>query len=357
MKILSLQNTDFTDKITEYCISDIKKPLLIQGDALSVLMNMPDSSIDCVMTSPPYWQQREYESGGLGQEASRDQYISSLLEICAEIKRVLKDHGSFWLNLNDTYSKKQLSAVPWRVAIALMDEQGWILRNSVIWNKLKGGMNSSTDRLSNIHENIFHFVKKPTGYYYNVDAIRSNPRKTLVKNGAVISATGVSGVRYKRRVELSTALSDKEKEEAFIALDDILKDISTGKVSDFRMVIRDQHRTTHSNSEKLSGRARELRDKGFYFLKYNPKGSKPSDIWEIAPEDAHKRDSHFAPYPEGVCIIPLLSTCPNNGVVLDPFVGTGTTTAVAYKLGFKSIGIDLSKTYLKTAKNRTEPKN
>lgn len=354
MKILSQQDTGLSDLIAHYCISNEKKPLLIQGDALSILKKIPDQSIDCVMTSPPYWQQREYESGGLGQENTREQYIVSLLEICSQIKRVLKDTGSFWLNLNDTYSKKQLSAIPWRVAITLMDEQGWTLRNSIIWNKLKGGMNSSTDRLSNIHENIFHFVKKASGYYYNVDAIRSNPRQTVVKNGAVISATGVSGVRYKRRIELSTALNEEEKINAFSSLDSILKDVSNGKISDFRMVIRDQHRATHSDSEKLSGRARELRDKGFYFLKYNPKGSKPSDVWEIAPEDAHKRGSHFAPYPEDVCIIPILSTCPSNGIVLDPFVGTGTTTAVAYKLGFKSIGVDLSKAYLRSAKKRTE---
>lgn len=355
MNILSPKNAALiTSNFTKYSLSDEKKPLLIHGDALSTLKGLPDNSIDCVMTSPPYWMQREYESGGLGQEDTKEKYISSLLEICFQIKRTLKENGSFWLNLNDTYSKKQLAGIPWRVAIALMDEQDWILRNSVIWNKLKGGMNSSIDRLNNIHENIFHFVKNPSGYYYNVDAIRSDPRKTLVRNGVVVSATGVTGVKYKRRIELSTTLDDKEKQSAFSALESILKDVSEGKLSDFRMVIRGHHRTTHSDSEKLSGRARELRDKGYYFLKYHPKGSKPSDVWEIAPEDAQKRGTHFAPYPEGVCMIPILSTCPKNGLVLDPFSGTGTTVSVAYRLGFKSIGIDLSKDYLRSTQKRIE---
>ena len=214
-------------------------------------------------------------------------------------------------------------------------------------------MDSSKDRLNNIHENIFHFVKNAK-YYYNIDAIRTTSRKASIKNGAVVSATGITGVNYKRRIELSTTLSDEEKNLAFTALENILEEIAKNKISDFRMVIRGQHRITHSDSEKISGRARELRDKGFYFLKYHPKGSKPSDVWEIPPEDAQKRGAHFAPYPEEVCIIPILSTCPPNGIVLDPFVGTGTTTAVACKLGYRSIGIDISKSYLNIAEKRVK---
>ena len=122
-----------------------------------------------------------------------------------------------------------------------------------------------------------------------------------------------------------------------------------GKLADFRMVIRRQQRTTHSDSTLLSGRAKELRDKGFYFLKYHPNGSKPSDIWDIMPEDTQGREDHFAPYPEDLCKIPLLATCPPDGIALDPFCGTGTTNLVAYRLGRKSIGIDISSRYLQHA--------
>jgi site-specific DNA-methyltransferase (adenine-specific) len=87
-------------------------------------------------------------------------------------------------------------------------------------------------------------------------------------------------------------------------------------------------------------------------LRYHPEGSKPRDVWDILPEDTQKRDGHFAPYPEDLCKIPLLATCPQDGIVLDPFCGTGTTMLAALKLGRKSIGIELSQEYLNIAKRR-----
>jgi site-specific DNA-methyltransferase (adenine-specific) len=118
------------------------------------------------------------------------------------------------------------------------------------------------------------------------------------------------------------------------------------------MIIRGQQRTTHSDSEKVSGRAKELKEKGYYFLRYHPNGSKPSDVWDIMPEGSQKRKSHFAPYPEDLCRIPILATCPEEGLVLDPFCGTGTTMLVARKLGRQSVGIDLSRAYVLQAEER-----
>jgi DNA modification methylase len=269
-----------------------------------------------------------------------------------ELKRVLKPTGSFWLNIGDSYDEKNLVGIPWRVAFELTDNQGWTLRNSVVWNKVKSGMDNSKDRLGNVHELVFHFVKQPKGYYYDADAIRSKRREAKVVNGAVVSATGVSGVRYKRQVELSTSLSGEEKNAAYKALNQMLADVGAGRVSDFRMIIRGQQRATHSDSEKVSGRAKELRDKGFYFLRYHPNGSKPSDVWDIIPEDTQRRDAHFAPYPVDLCGIPILATCPPGGVVLDPFCGTGTTLYAARNLGRKSVGIDLSRKYLELTQER-----
>jgi DNA modification methylase len=328
------------------------EPLFLQGDALNVLRGMPDSSIDCALTSPPYWGKREYQNGGLGLEHDYRLFITDLAAIFWELKRVLKPQGSFWLNVGDTYENKALLGIPWRIAFELTDRQGWILRNSVVWNKVKSGMDNTKDRLGNVHENIFHFVQKTCGYYYDADAIRTKPRQARIVNGAVISATGVSGVRYKRQIELSTQLSADEKATAFQALQATLAEITDGKISDFRMIIRGQQRTTHSDSQKLSGRAKELRDKGFYFLRYHPKGSKPSDVWDIIPEDTQNRSSHFAPYPIDLCFIPILATCPPDGIVLDPFCGTGSTLIAARKLGRKSIGIDISEEYLTLARER-----
>ena len=327
-------------------------PSLMLGDALAVLAELPEESVDCVMTSPPYWGKREYESGGIGLEDDPHDYVRNLTAICTEIKRVLSPKGSFGLNIGDSYSGKALLGIPWRVAFELTDTQGWTLRNNVVWNKMKGGMDNSKDRLANVHENVFHFVKNPKGYYYDADAIRSKSRDAKVVNGAVVSATGVTGVRYKRKIELSTALTPTEKKSALGALDGILVDVAEGRLSDFRMVIRAEQRTTHSDSTKLSGRAKELRDKGFYFLKYHPKGSKPGDVWDIIPEDTQGRGSHFAPYPLDLCRRPILATCPKDGIVLDPFCGTGTTMVAASLLQRKSLGIDISRAYLDLTRKR-----
>ena len=159
-------------------------------------------------------------------------------------------------------------------------------------------------------------------------------------------------MRYRRQIELSTALNASEKAIAFRALDAILEDVRRGKLADFRMIIRGQQRATHSDSERVSGRARELAERGYYFLKYHPNGSKPSDVWDILPEDTQKRSLHFAPYPADLCKIPMLATCPEGGTVLDPFTGTGTTNLVAFALGRKSIGIDISDEYLTVAHER-----
>ncbi|WP_319560303.1 site-specific DNA-methyltransferase [Marispirochaeta sp.] len=339
------------DSISSYFSTTSTQPLFIQGDAYSVLKKFPDRCINMAITSPPYWGKREYDNGGIGLEKEHDEFIERLLEIIYEIRRVLTEDGSFWLDIGDTYRKKSLIGIPWRLAIRMMDEQKWILRNEIIWNKVKGGLDNTKDKLGNVHEPIFHFVKNQK-YYYDADAIRNNPQKAKVKNGKVISATGVSGVRYRRQIELSTALSNMEKQEAYSALDDILKQVSENRISDFRMIIRGQQRTTHSNSEKVSGRAKELRDKGYYFLKYHPKGSKPRDVWDIIPEDTQNRKSHFAPFPEDICKIPILATCPQSGIVLDPFMGTGTSMIVANALNRKSIGIDISEDYIELAKER-----
>lgn len=337
--------------VGQYIRDDDISPMLLSGDCLEILRVFPDNCIDCIMTSPPYWGHRHYENGGIGLEAQYSDFIANLLSVTAELKRVLKPMGSFWLNIGDTYRQKSLQAIPWRIAIAMMDEQQWILRNSVVWNKHKGGLDSSKDKLRNIYENVFHFVQHPK-YYYDASAIRRDSRKSTVKNGAVVSATGVTGVRYKRQIELSTVLTEKEKKRALQELLVVLDKIKNGEVSDFRMIIRGQQRATHSESTTVSGRAKELQEKGYYFLFYHPDGTMPSDIWDITPEDSQNRKLHYAVYPEDLCKIPILSTCPQGGIVLDPFCGSGTTMLVAYKMKRKSIGIDLSHDYLAIAQER-----
>lgn len=349
---MEIITTNIRETIIAYSESSIIKPLLLSGDSLLILKEFPDESIDIAMTSPPYWQKRQYSNGGIGLEREYIDYITNLCNIIKELYRVLKSTGSFWLNIGDSYKNKRLLGIPWRVVFEMTDNQGWILRNNIIWNKVKGSPDNSKDKLRNVHENIFHFVKNTNEYYYNVDAIRKKPREAKVVNGAVVSATGVSGVRYKRQIELSTDLAEQEKNEAMKALNNMLEKVKSGKISDFRMIIRGRQRTTHSNSEKVSGRAKELKEKGYYFLCYHPNGTKPGDVWDIIPEDTQKRKEHYAAYPADLCKIPILATCPPNGTVLDPFCGTGTTMVVAQSLNRKSVGIDISEEYLQQSMER-----
>ena len=127
------------DELYGYLQSERVRPLLMEGDAQRILAAFPEACVDCCVTSPPYWGHRVYTCGGIGLEAKFGEYVDGLLAIVSQVRRVsLSRTGSFWLNIGDAYQKKSLVGIPWRVAIAMTDRQGWILRNSVIWNKVKG---------------------------------------------------------------------------------------------------------------------------------------------------------------------------------------------------------------------------
>lgn len=326
----------------------IPAPAFIVGDATDALKLFPSNIIDMVMTSPPYYGLREYEAAGIGQEESLDHYVANLLKVTKELYRVLKPTGSFWLNIGDSYINKHQQGVPWRVAFMMMDEQGWILRNSNIWHKKKAGMDNSSDRLPNRHEMIFHFVKQ-TDYYYDADAIRLPPKPHRIRDGEQVTTTGISQQTYIDQITSSEHLNDDEKANALNELEGVFSKIKAQTLNDFRMILRGLHRTTHSDN---SSRGMLLQDKGFYFLKYDPRGPLPSDVWDIAPENTRGRNTHYAAYPERLCLTPILSTCPEGGIVLDPFVGTGTATLVAKNLNLRAIGIDISETYVEMAKQR-----
>ena len=141
---------------------------LLPGDAATVLATLPDGLVDTCLTSPPYWGQRAYDNAdGFGQERTPEAYVARLVGVGREIRRVLKPEGSLWLNLGDTYRRKRLLGLPWRVALALQEE-GWILRNAVVWDKEKGNPCHASDKLRNVHELIFHLVRQDR-YRYDLD--------------------------------------------------------------------------------------------------------------------------------------------------------------------------------------------
>ena len=328
----------------------------LNGNSSDVLRLLPNESVNCIITSPPYWAQREYDIDEedkemeIGREEDHGEYVRSLREVFKEAKRVLKKDGSLWLNIGDKYHNKALMGMPWRVALSLMDD-GWILRNDIIWDKMKGTQ-SCRDRFRDVYEHFFHFVKSPK-YYYDADSIRViSPKKPKKINGEMVSATGVSGKRYKKLIEESTELTAEEKSAASKALEETLTQLMNGEIVDFRMTLRGTQRTYHSDNSHVSGRAKELENKGFFIMKMSSKGFLPSDIWRITPEDTWRKDEHYAVFPEELLQNPILATCPHNGIVLDTFSGTGSTVAAALKLGRKGIGIDLSNKYIDIAKRR-----
>jgi DNA modification methylase len=185
-------NNNFLENQIEQVLLQKNPYSFICGDASSVLKKFPNESINCVVTSPPYWSLREYDvkqnSNVIGNELDYHDYIKNITQIFDEVKRILTIDGSLWLNLGDKYSNKALMGIPWRVALSLMDN-GWILRNDVIWDQMKGTQ-SSKDRLRDVYEHIFHFVKNKR-YYYAHDEIRIQPlRKAKTYNGEIVSATG-----------------------------------------------------------------------------------------------------------------------------------------------------------------------
>ena len=331
---------------------------MLIGNCEELLDEIPDESINCVITSPPYWQMREYSVNGkdpdsvIGTEKTPEKYVKRLAGIFKQIKRVLKADGSVWLNLGDKYHNKNLMGMPWRVAIAMQDG-GWILRNDVIWYQMKGTQ-SAQDRLRDVYEHIFHFVKSKK-YYYDADNIRIKPRKLPIINGKeTISATGVSGKKYRKQILESQELSEEERTEAIKALDETLEKIRAGELVDFRMTIRGAQRTYHSDNSKVSGRAKELEIKGFFILASKAKGYLPSDVWNVVPEDKWRKDVHYAVFPTDLLKIPIKATSKAGGIVLDPFMGTGSTLAAANQFNRRGLGIELSEEYVEIAKSRLD---
>ncbi len=336
------------------------------------------------MTSPPYWALRDYGSKGqLGLERDFAEYISKLLEVFDELKRVLKRTGSFYLNLGDTYSgskigktdrkvseylrkaqagivkskpseipSKCLLGIPWRIALALIDSS-WILRNDIVWHKPNSMPSSVKDRLSNTYEHIFHFVKSKK-YYYNLDAIRV-PHKFPAKPFNIRVRDAQKG-RLKSKWGVLTIASERE--------------------------VRTYDEKHYAKYPPHEPRHFQLLSMGMGHGGHTgktarhdyPLGKNPGDLWKI--NSKQHPFAHFAVYPEEICIKPILSSCPEQvcvkcgaprfpsgyscrcndgfrpGIVLDMFAGSGTTLVVAKKLCRDFVGIELNPEYVKIAKQR-----
>ena len=309
----------------------MEKNVIYNTDCLTGLRNMPDDSIDCCVTSPPYFGLRDYGvDGQIGLEKSPKEYIAKLVEVFAEVLRILKPNGTLWLNIGDSYAgsgkgaanyprsaekykqgtnkgtvanntaykydtdckDKDLIGIPWLLAFALRD-LGYYLRQDIIWSKPNPMPESVKDRCTKSHEYIF-LLSKSKKYYFDSEAIHE---KALTRGTIPTNASRYGGHKY-------TATPEKF------------------------------YRTKSGNAYI----DREFRNK--------------RDVWIVPTRPL--RETHFATFPEKLIMNCILAGCPENGIVLDPFIGSGTTGIVARKFNRKYIGFELNPEYIEIANKRLQ---
>ena len=288
------------------------------GDNLFHLTNIPDNSVDMCVTSPPYYNLRDYKnSGQIGAENTVKDFVENLCKVFDEIHRILKPTGSCWVNIGDTYDKKRLLQVPSRFEIAMCD-RGWHLRNEIIWSKPNPQPISSKDRFWGNHEKFFWFVKDVKKYYFNRDAI-------LVP-------------------------------QAEISIRRMFSKNNMSKRKDFNATSKEGFAISSNNQDKHYARMREEMgiDKEFNYEELIKSGKCPTrpefDTWNV-PSVTYK-GAHFAVYPPELIEKPILSCCPEQGIVIDPFMGSGTTGEVAKLNNRKYIGLELNPEYAILANER-----
>lgn len=289
------------------------------GDALEILKYLPSQSINCCITSPPYFGLRDYGiDGQIGLEATPEEYIQRLVDVFREVKRVLRNNGTLWLNIGDSYATgkpkdctkpdlmwsnkqsrqapkgykhKDLIGIPWRIAFALQSD-GWYLRADIIWNKPNAMPESVTDRPTKSHEYIF-LLSKSERYYYDAEAIKE---------------PAVNGDPSKPRGSIATMSHGANK-------------LNAGRRSD-----------SNNISDLLTKRNKR-------------------SVWTVATQRFD--GAHFATFPPELIKPCILAGCPEDGIVLDPFGGSGTVSMMARKLGRNSIYIDINPEYRQLALLKT----
>jgi site-specific DNA-methyltransferase (adenine-specific) len=317
---------------------------IIHGDNLAILKLVPDNRVNLIITSPPYFKQRDY-GGGIGNEESIDEYIGNLVSVFSECVRILKNDGSIVFNLGDKYLESNLQLIPYRFALEVIRKFPVKLVNNITWVKLNPTPRQYQKRLVSSTEPFFHFVKDDN-YYYNLTDYLNNGSKNKKHNGNNI------GKKYFELIE-NSSLTLEQKKLAFTELLNVIQETKTGKIESFRMKIKGIHSEPFGGQD--GGRKYQLLKKGFTIIKIKGVPIK-RDVIECAVETI-KGSKHPAIYPLYIIkeLIKLLSK--PNDVVLDPFAGSGTTAVAAKELNRRYIGIEINEDYCKTAKERLKKTN
>lgn len=260
------------------------------GDCREVLRTMADESVHCVVTSPPYFGLRDYGMAGqIGLEPTPDEFVAQMVLVFQEVRRVLRDDGTLWLNLGDSYADKSLIGIPWRVAFALQTD-GWYLRQDIIWSKPNPMPESVTDRCTKAHEYIF-LMSKSSRYYYDTESIK----------------------------EKGTSVREFWEE------------------------------TRGDGSDSMRRGIASRQAKGPSGFGANGTRNKRS-VWEVVTQPFG--EAHFATFPPDLIEPCIRAGCPVGGTVLDPFGGAGTTGLVADRLKRNAVLIELNPEYAEMARRR-----
>ncbi len=315
---------------------------IVQGDSRLLLSQIPDESIDVIITSPPYYQQRDYGGLGLGNEDSLDDYIEGLMNIFEQCVRCIKRTGSIFFNIGDKYIEGSLALAPYLFAHAALQRTGVKLINIITWVKPNPEPRQYRRRLVSSTEPIFHFVKSDDyKYFYDRYMAHRDAVRQRVKAGNNI------GKQYLELIEKSD-LSPEQKQEARQALMQAIAEVQRGEIASFRMKIRGIHSEAYGGYE--GGRKSHLKNKGFTIIRMYDRAIK-RDVIEC-PVIAFKSGNHPAVYPEFLVQELLNLTTEPGDVVLDPFIGSGTTAVVAKRMGRQYIGFEIHPDYCEIARRR-----
>lgn len=318
---------------------------IVWGDSVDLLKLVPASSIDLVITSPPYFQQREYDGGGIGNEKLPKEYVDALLKIFRECVRVIKPTGSIVFNVGDKYEDSSLLLMPYRFAITAMEQCGVILVNNVTWVKTNPTPRQFKRRLVSSAEPFFHFVKSQEYKYYIDEFLKPLDESKPNSNG---NGAGENvGKKYFPLIEQST-LSLKQKEMARNALKEVIEEVRNGEIQGFRMKIRGIHSEPFGGQD--GGRKIQLDRNGFTIIRIYGNPLKKDVI--TTPVESLKKCPHPAIYPVQIVkeFIKLLTQ--RGDIVLDPFVGSGSTAVAAFQNERVYIGFDISEEYCQYARKR-----